>query len=71
MLDVFLKSFVGAENFYRKIGFIELEETNLSHKKTLGKIALDSEDYPAYVKIFSKIIQPDKSRWYERIFQEK
>lgn len=63
--DVFLTGTLFAKNFYKKLGFKNLDRKNPDQKKVYNYLCAKRYDVPKYVIPFTKIIQPDKPRWYE------
>lgn len=64
--DVFLTGATKAKGFYEKLGFRELSLENPDEIEVINFIADDRDDYPKYVKFFTKILQPEKDRWYKK-----
>ena len=64
--DVFLTGTNFAEKFYLKKGFIPLNPLNDGQFKLL-EILSRRYDMNKYVIPFTKVLQPDKPRWYEII----
>lgn len=63
--DIFLMGEVKAAGFYEKLKFKELDAADPKQKAVIDLIALDRDDYPDYVKLFTKPLQPEKPRWYD------
>lgn len=66
--DMFLKAEVNALGFYKSLGFEELSEMSPNQKKVIDYIVtetLGTGDYQKFLKLCTKPLQKDKSRWYD------
>lgn len=64
--DIFLMGEVKAAGFYEKLKFKELDAADPKQNAVINFIAQDRNDYPDYIKLFTKPLQPDKPRWYDK-----
>lgn len=65
--DVFLKGENMAAGFYQKMGFEIMDKTKPFQKETVQLLAAQGEGYPDYITFFTKPLQKDQPRWYEKI----
>ncbi|MBR6099470.1 GNAT family N-acetyltransferase [bacterium] len=63
--DIFLHGEKLAGGFYEKLGFKKLNPRNPAQKKVIDYIANDRFDYPEYINLYSRPLQPNKPRWYK------
>lgn len=65
--DIFLTAIKESVPFYKKLGFEEINPSNIKYKMFLKKIAVSRADYPKYMTPMTKNIKPSASRWIDRI----
>lgn len=65
--DVFLTGTNFAEMFYKKFGFLSLNKNNPAQNAIIEYLCNIRYDINKYVIPFTKILQPDKPRWYETV----
>ena len=63
--DVFLHGEKLAGGFYEKLGFVELNPKNTAQRKVIKYIAADRFDFPEYINLYTKTLDPNKPRWYK------
>ena len=65
--DVFLKGENLARGFYKKMGFEIMDKAKPNQKETVQMLAAQGEGYPEYITFFTKPLQENQPRWYEKI----
>lgn len=62
--DVYLAGENLALGFYKKLGFKKLNPADKAQKAVIDFISIDREDYPEFISLLTKPLQPNKPRWY-------
>ena len=65
--DAFLIGDISAVEFYKKQGFIPLNEKAENQKKIIDYLSRRRTDYPKYVDFLTKDLHNSKEHWYDNV----
>ncbi len=64
--DVFLVAYNESVPFYKKLGFVSLNNKYYAQRKIIDSLSEERKDYPEYASFLTKPIDNNKPRWFDK-----